>query len=77
MTNYDVIKKLTGKIEPVGESHTDDKRLENLKETVVIVEQLLNDIYQVAKNESRHEHSMKVAGKYAREYLKAWGDYCH
>ena len=76
MTNYDVITKLVGNINPVGESHIDGQRHENLKEMVELVELLLHDISEVAKNEERYEHSMQLSGKLAREYLKAWAEYC-
>ena len=31
MEIIDIVRKLTGLIEPVGETHTDDKRFENLQ----------------------------------------------
>ena len=41
MEVYDVVKKLIGPIEPVGESHTDEKRFENLKALTELVDSLL------------------------------------
>ena len=76
MTNYDVITKLVGKINPIGETHIDDPRYENLKEMLALVESLLHDISEVAKNEERYEYSMKRAGELSREHLKAWAEYC-
>lgn len=36
MTNTDVIKKLIGKINTIGETNTDNERFENLKESEFI-----------------------------------------
>lgn len=71
MNNCDVIRKLIGPISPIGESNTDRDRLENLKETIDVVNCLLEDIYTVSKEITRYEHSMKLAGKTAKEYLSS------
>lgn len=70
MTNYDVIKKLIGPINPVGETTEDNKRFANLEEMTTVVNKLLYDIYQVSKEKDRHEYSVKKAGEYAHEFLK-------
>jgi hypothetical protein len=70
MTNYDVIKKLLGPINPVGETRTDDERFQNLEETIKVVNSLLFDISQVAVNVDRQEYSMSRAGKTAVQFLK-------
>ena len=44
MTNYDVVKKLIGNINPAGDASRDKERFENLKEAVKLVELLLSDI---------------------------------
>ena len=77
MTNYDVVKKLIGNIQPIGAAHIDEERLKNLKETIDLVELLLSDISNVAREASRQEASMKKAGIYAKEYLQAWSEYCN
>ena len=76
MTNYDVVKKLIGEIRPVGETDCDEKRFENLKETVNLVELLLRDIFEVASLSEQYEYSIKKAGKYAKKYLNSWKEYC-
>ena len=74
MTNYDVVKKLIGEIYPVGETHTDDRRFENLKEMIELVDKLLTDIDKVAyRNKDRVEFSMKRAGGCAKEFLDKLG----
>jgi len=70
MTNYDVIMKLIGPINPVGETNIDNERFENLKAMTELVDQLLDDIDQVShNNKKRQEASMKKAGKFADNWL--------
>jgi len=70
MTYTQIVKKLIGKIKPVGETNEDDRRFENLKEMCELVNQLVTDIDLVAyTNKDRVEHSMNKAGKYADEFL--------
>lgn len=67
---YEVVKKLTGSIEPVGETHTDNKRYENLLKSISLADSLINDIEEVAiDNEDRQAFSMKKAGEKARIFL--------
>ena len=70
MTNYTVIKKLLGEIHPVGESNEDEKRLDNLKETIAVVELLLADIFIVSRNQCNPQHSMKVIALAAHKFIK-------
>lgn len=69
MTNYDVIKKMIGEIRPVGESHIDDKRFDNLQETIKLVDELISDIVSVSEYSIRHESSMKKCGDTAKEFI--------
>lgn len=69
MTNYDVIKKLLGPIEPIGEANTDEKRYENLEETIDVVNKLLFDLNQAAGYVTRSEYSMRHIGNKATEFL--------
>lgn len=70
MTNYDVIKKLLGPIEPVGESNFDEKRYENLEATIEVVDKLLCDLNEVAGEDDRLEHSIAKIGKRASQFIK-------
>lgn len=74
MTNYDVVKKLIGRIDSVGESHTDSKRFENLKETCQLVDELITDIANEASNSRAFEHSRKKSGEYAEKFLNRIGE---
>ena len=70
MTNTDVVKKLIGSINPVGESDTDDDRYESLKEMCVLVDNLITDIGDMAySNKHSQEYSVKRAVKYASTFL--------
>jgi len=59
---YKVITKLIGPINPVGETHIDTGRFDNLKVMTDVVEMLLIDIDKVTANKDRHEYSMNLAG---------------
>jgi len=69
MTSYDIIKKLIGPISPVGKTEVDSIRLDNLKETCLLVDELLSDIASVA-NDNGLEWSVKQASVYAQKYLR-------
>ena len=69
--NLYVTKKLLGDIDPVGESNIDEKRLENLEETIQLVDRLIYDIFQVSLNRNSQYHSIKILGERAHEYLKS------
>jgi len=70
---YDVVKKLIGPIEPVGESHTDAKRMENLEKMTALINQLLADVDQVIPFKDRVEFSMKRAGEHASKFFDRLG----
>ena len=70
MTNYDVVKKLVGRITPVGETNTDDERFENLKALTHLVELLILDIDKVACDyKDKEEFSVRRAGEFAYNFL--------
>ena len=70
MTNTDVVMKLVGKVNPVGESHTDTERFENLVNLCELTVDLLVTLRTVAKMKNQHQHSIKYAGNYADNFLK-------
>jgi len=73
METIDIVRILLGPIEPVGETHTDDKRMDNLDEMCKVVDFLIGDIDKVAANKDRHEYSMKRAGEFAEKFLTNLG----
>ena len=66
---YDVVKRLLGEIEPQGEANIDYIRLENLKDTISLVERLINDIILVARHKDVWQHSISECGKNADEFI--------
>jgi len=65
----DVNNKLFGLIDPVGESHTDGKRFENLEKQIEVTEELIKQIILVARHKDRVEYSMNRSGKKANEFI--------
>jgi len=70
MEIYEVVKKLIGEIEPIGETNEDNKRYKNLEDIIKLTDKLIFDIEGVSIHKDRHEHSMKCAGKKASGFLK-------
>lgn len=69
MDYYTVVKKLLGPIEPVGETNCDNERLENLENTIKLVDNLLFDIGRVSGYKDCQEYSRSRAGKRAENFL--------
>lgn len=69
MTDTDIVKKLIGSIHPIGDTHIDKERLENLKRICELTTNLLIEISKVESNRYRKEHSIKEIGEYAHNYL--------
>ena len=69
LNEYDVVYKLIGKINPVGDSHRDSERFENLKLMCSLVEKLIVDIDSVAMEKDSHMGSVSYAGEYAYNFI--------
>ncbi len=70
MNIYEVVKKLTGEVEPVGETHLDDKRYGNLKQLTELTEQLLVDICNIEyRHKNSPQSSLKRAAKHCSTFL--------
>lgn len=75
-TVYEVICKLVGPIDPVGETHTDNKRLENLKTMTRVLDHLLDDVLWVSAHHADSKLcSMKESGQLAQKFLLMLKDY--
>ena len=69
-TIIEVVESLVGPIHPVGETHTDGTRYENLRVMTHVIDRLLFEIDSVARqNKDRHEDSMCKAGKFAAKFI--------
>ena len=66
---YDVVTKLIGDVEPIGDSSADEFRYRNLKAMTNLVDRLLTDIVRVALQAGRQEASIRRAGKFAEQFL--------
>jgi hypothetical protein len=69
MTLYEVVTKLIGQVNPIGETSEDNRRFNNLKIMTELTTLLLKDIDEVATAKNRYEYSMKRAGEFASKYL--------
>lgn len=70
MRLYDVIRKINGEINPIGDSSVDAERYENLLILCETVNKLVSDIDAVAYiNKGSYEYSRKKAAKYASDFL--------
>ena len=64
MELYDIVMKLTGPVDPIGDSPVDADRQNNLKVLLDLADKLLTKIDEVATdNKDRVEWSMKQAGQ--------------
>ena len=70
----DVVNKLIGPIEPVGDSGIDVKRFQNLSLKIKLVDHLLHELWEVSKNKDSHEDSVKKIGESADKALNSIGN---
>lgn len=73
MDIYEIVKKLVGEIDPIGDSIVDRERLENLKTLTTLVDKLVYDINSIIPNKDRVEWSMKQAGEFADNFMDSLG----
>lgn len=71
MTLTDVVLKLVGPVNPVGDSSVDEKRKANLRELCDLTEQLIYTIARLKSNSASYEFSVKDIGDYAAKRLAA------
>jgi len=69
MEIHEIVLKLTGPVNPRGESDIDSKRFENLKELAGVVEPLIQELTEVAKQRDSKFGSIMGAGKMAHKFL--------
>ena len=72
MEIHEIVMKLVGPVAPVGESHTDTKRFENLKALTEVIDKLMFEVVCVTNSKDNHQASMKKAGQYAQTWLNSW-----
>jgi len=70
MTHVEIIQKLVGEINPIGETNTDNERFENLKTMCDLIESLISEIDAMAyKNNNAYEYSRKRASDYVKTFM--------
>jgi predicted translin family RNA/ssDNA-binding protein len=70
MTNYDVVKKLIGEIEPIGETNIDNERLKNLEAMCELMNEIHTAIEDISyKYRNSQEFSIKRASEFARNIV--------
>lgn len=70
---FDLVYRLLGSVEPVGESNVDERHLDNLKEYDKLIAMLIDTIgVDALPGKNRPEYSMCVIGKEAEKYLKGY-----
>lgn len=73
MELYDVVTKLIGPIQPIGETTEDEKRFNNLKEMTDLIDQLLTEVDRVASCKNISAYSIKHAGEFADKFMRNLG----
>lgn len=74
MELLDIVLKLTGPIDPIGETHADNARFENLKQLLQLMKELHAKVDAIANtNCDRGEFSMRRAGLECQKYLNWLG----
>ena len=69
MTVANVVERLIGHIDPVGETHIDTKRFASLEELITLVDSLIGGIVSVAEGKTSHLASVRKAGVCAQMFL--------
>lgn len=65
----DLVMKINGEIEPVGETHTDDERYFNLLNLLEVMDILIDEIMYVYDCADSNDFSMKRSGDKAVEWF--------
>lgn len=73
MEIIDVVRKLVGPVQPIGETNQDELRFQNLEVMTDLIDELINDVSGVAVHSNRPEASMRRAGQHAAEYIESVG----
>lgn len=69
-TTKQIVEKLIGSIQPLGDSSVDGDRFNNLVEMCTLVDYLVGKIDDVNyQNKESHEYSVVKASNYASEFL--------
>ena len=73
MDLHEIVCRLVGPIQPVGETHEDNRRLDNIKVFIELTDRLLLDIDDAASKIDSHMASVKAIAKRAADYYTKLG----
>lgn len=65
----EIVLKLIGPVQPVGDANADKQRLLNIRQLTDLTDRLLGEIDKAAGSADRYEASMKAIGTHARDFL--------
>lgn len=74
MNIHEIVTKLVGPINPVGETQADAHRFENLEVAIDLTNRLLFDIACVARKAGSGEFSVEKSAKAAKMFLEETRD---
>jgi hypothetical protein len=69
MSISEIVDKIVGPTMPVGSTHLDDERYNNLELLEAIAMYTISQLISISANRNREEYSMQKAGKRAYEIL--------
>jgi hypothetical protein len=75
MDYYEVVKKLIGTIEPIGDSSIDERIFKNLKKMIDLVDMMIIDLEEIVPMRFRQEASIKKAGLEVNRYFNGLKEY--
>lgn len=64
-----IIDECIGSVEPVGMSHVDHRRMQNLEQLIAVHDHLTDMIFDVMKHRDSYLHSLSSAGAKAYAHL--------
>ena len=70
----EVVMKLVGPVEPIGDSYADEIRLNNLRHLTAVIDALLHEVTTVVQYRSSYQASCQMAGRKAKQYLNELGE---
>ena len=70
----EVVMKLVGPVEPIGDSYADEVGLNNLKHLTAVIDALLHEVTTVARCCDDRRASCRIAGLTAKRYLNELGE---
>ena len=65
----EIVMRLIGPVQPVGETREDERRLVRMQQLTELVDRLLFEINKAVPAATRQEESMRLIGECAQNYL--------